>query len=163
MYSFKDVVGLKTIATLRHRLPLQELRRVGAWLHERYDAPWTELRFFVLGDAVVLEDGEGARRVAGTDQTVLTIALSDIEQETQSAARVLLERRPDQIGRIVRNRYVQHNSWVLDGTRIPTSAIWAFHEAGFKTSAIQREYPRLMDEDVEAAIAFESQRERMAG
>lgn len=38
IYSFRDVVGLRTIAILRnvHRIPLQELRRVGAWLKERH-------------------------------------------------------------------------------------------------------------------------------
>ena len=38
IYGFRDLVGLKAISVLRidHNLPLQELRRVGAWLHERY-------------------------------------------------------------------------------------------------------------------------------
>lgn len=41
IYSFRDVVGLGTTSILRniHRVPLQELRRVGAWLKERHDAP----------------------------------------------------------------------------------------------------------------------------
>ena len=155
MYSFKDVVGLKTIAKLRDRLPLQELRRIGVWLHERYAEPWTNLQFFVVGRQVVFEDPEGRRGLAGSGQAVLPILLGDVERETEAAAADLLSRRPDQIGHIVRNRYVQHNAWVIDGTRIPTSAVWDFQTAGFSVEQIQREYPRLTVADVLSAIAFE--------
>ena len=162
MYSFKDVVGLKTIANLRQQLPLQELRRVGAWLHERYEEPWNTLQFWVVGRCVAFEDPEGMRRMAGDDRMILPISVGEIEEEAERAATDLVCRRPDQIGRIVRNRYVQHNAWVLDGTRIPTSAVWNFHDAGYDVEAIQREYPRLTAEDVCAAIAFE-ERDRKAG
>jgi DNA-binding transcriptional MerR regulator len=51
IYSFRDVVGLRTIAILRnlHRIPLQELRRVGAWLKDNHDEPWSRLRFALEG------------------------------------------------------------------------------------------------------------------
>lgn len=37
IYSFRDVVGLRAISILRktHKIPLQELRRVGEWLRGR--------------------------------------------------------------------------------------------------------------------------------
>src|SRR5438105_15922023 len=46
IYSFRDVVGLRAIAILRnsHHVPLQELRRVGAWLKQHHDSPWSGLR-----------------------------------------------------------------------------------------------------------------------
>lgn len=157
MYAFKDVVGLKTIAKLRDRLPLQELRRLGLWLKERYEEPWSELHFFVIGRQVVFEDPSGFRGVVGSSQGVLPIRLAEIERETAQAATELLERRPEQLGGIVRNRYVQHNAWVVDGTRIPTRAIWDFHEAGFSPADILREYPRLKELDVAAALDFERQ------
>jgi uncharacterized protein (DUF433 family) len=163
MYSFKDVVGLRTIARLRDRLPLQELRRIGAWLGERYDEPWATLKFFVVGRKVIFEDPDGQRGLAGSAQSVLPIALCEIEAEAEQAARALLKRSEDQIGRIVRNRYVQHNAWVVDGTRIPTAAVWDFHRAGYSAGAIRREYPRLTAADVKAAIAFERQRALKAG
>ncbi|HXU25360.1 MAG TPA: DUF433 domain-containing protein [Tepidiformaceae bacterium] len=158
MYAFKDVVGLKTIAKLRDRLSLQELRRIGLWLNERYEQPWSELRFFIVGRQVVFEDQSGHRGLAGSPQGVLPIRLAEIEEETELAAATLLHRAPGQIGHIVRNRYVQHNAWIVDGTRIPTRAIWDFHEAGFSAADILREYPRLTGADVAAALRFEQQR-----
>jgi uncharacterized protein (DUF433 family) len=98
----------------------------------------------------------------GHGQTVLSIALEPIASEMRDAAARLRERSKDQLGRIVRNRYVVHNAWTLAGTRIPTSAIWSFHSAGFDIEAIIREYPKLTSRDVRAAIEFESKRRRAA-
>jgi uncharacterized protein (DUF433 family) len=77
----------------------------------------------------------------------------------RSAADRLRERQRDQIGRIVRNRYVVHNAWVVAGTRIPTTGIWNYHVAGYSATDIIREYPRLTKADVRAAIAFEKRRQ----
>lgn len=162
MYSYRDVVGLRAIATLRDKVPLQQLRRVGQWLYDRHEEPWSRLRFQVFGREVVFEDESGIPRVAGTDQVVLSILMTDVEQDASRAARQLLEREPDQIGNIVRARNVQHNAWVLDGTRIPTSAILDFHEAGYTTKQILQEYPRLTQRDVESALSFEASRAQRA-
>ncbi len=163
MYSFRDVVGLRTIAMLRGRLSLQELRKVGEWLHERYEEPWSELRFSVFGRNVVFDDGSGVQQVAGSGQVVLSILLGDVERAAKLAAEALLDRQPEQLGNIVRSRNVQHNAWVVDGTRIPTSAIFDFFLAGFGAKAIQKEYPRLTTADIQAAIAFEQKRALKAG
>jgi uncharacterized protein (DUF433 family) len=161
IYSFRDVVGLRTIAILRntHRVPLQELRRVGEWLHQRHDTPWSSLRFALSGRRVVFYDpgSEIPVEPRGAGQKVLPIALEPIANEMRTAAESLRERRSDQIGKLSRNRYVVHNAWVVSGTRVPTSAIWNWHAAGHSVDAIIAEYPRLTPEDVEAAIAFERQ------
>lgn len=166
IYSFRDLVGLRTIAVLRkrHRVPLQELRRVGAWLNEQHDKPWSSLRFALLGRKVVFfEPGTGdVVEPRGHGQRVLPIALEPIANEMRNAAERLRERSADQVGKIARNRYVVHNSWVIAGTRIPTQAIWNYHEAGFSTEAIVAEYPRLTTEDVRAAVEFETDRQRVA-
>lgn len=47
---------------------------------------------------------------------------------------------------------------MLDGTRIPTSAIWNLHEAGYSDDQIIYEYPRLSQADIAAALAFERAR-----
>lgn len=162
IYSFRDVVGLRTIAILRnqHRVPLQELRRVGAWLHQHHDAPWSSLRFALLGRRVVFIEPESGIAVEprGKGQTVLSIALEVIANEMRGAAEQLRERSADQVGQLARNRYVVHNAWVVAGTRIPTSAIWNFHQAGYDANAIIKEYPRLAPEDVRKAIDFEASR-----
>lgn len=61
----------------------------------------------------------------------MPIALEPIAAEMSEAAARLRERRDEQLGQIARNRYVVHNAWVVAGTRIPTLAIWNYHEAGY--------------------------------
>jgi uncharacterized protein (DUF433 family) len=91
----------------------------------------------------------------GAGQEVLPIALEEIANEMRSAALELRERKAEQIGQLSRHRYVVHNAWVIAGTRIPTSAIWHFFQAGYSTEQIIHEYPRITTADVEAAIDFE--------
>jgi uncharacterized protein (DUF433 family) len=162
IYTFRDVVGLRTIAILRnqHRIPLQELRRVGEWLRAHYQTPWSSLRFALSGRKVAFFDPvAGVAMEAGdAKQTVLTIALEAIANEMQKAADRLRERDASQIGHIVRNRYVVHNAWTLAGTRVTTEAVWNFHQAGYKPEKIIEEYPRLTRKDIQEAIRFEAKR-----
>lgn len=166
IYSFRDVVGLRTIANLRnkHKVPLQELRRVGAWLQREHETPWSSLRFALKGRAVVFIDPRSGTPIEarGRGQAVLAIGLLPIANEMRKAAERLRERQPDQIGKLERKRYVVHNAWVVAGTRIPTEAIWNFHEAGRSAKEIIAEYPRLTPADVRSAIEFESSRRKRA-
>jgi uncharacterized protein (DUF433 family) len=166
IYSFRDLVGLRLIAILRkkHHVPLQELRRVGQWLGERHEEPWSSLRFGLMGRSVVFFDPDGSVFVEprGAGQEVMTIDVEPIANEMSAAADRLRQRERKQFGKVVRNRYVVHNAWVIEGTRIPTSAIWNFHEAGYSEKAIIGEYPGLTMTDVRAAIAFERKRSRAA-
>lgn len=166
IYSFRDVVGLRTIAILREKLPLQELRRVGEWLRHHHETatPWSSLRFALAGRKVVFFDPATGNptEARGKGQIVFNVALEPIAEDMRKAAERLREREPDQIGQIVRNRYVVHNAWTVAGTRIPTESIWNFHRAGYDTAAILKEYPRLRAKDVTAAIEFEAERQRKA-
>ena len=166
IYSFRDVVGLRTIAVLRTKygIPLQELRRVGEWLHARHDAPWSSLRFAVQRRKVVFFEPQSGAAVEprGAGQKVFPIALEPIASEMRAASEKLRERRDEEIGKLARNRYVVRNAWVVAGTRIPTAAIWNFHEAGYSPGDIIAEYPRLTTDDISSAIAFESRRKRVA-
>ena len=98
----------------------------------------------------------------GAGQSVIEIDLEVIANDMRTEAARLRERRSDQIGTVVRNRYVVHNAWVVGGTRIPTLAIWNFHQAGYNTDQIVKEYPRLTVTDVNAAIEFEANRHQVA-
>jgi uncharacterized protein (DUF433 family) len=162
IYSFHDVVGLRTLAMLRneHKIPLQELRKIGAWLKQNYGTPWASLRFFVAGCEVYFDDPRDQVRRSGSnpDQTVIPIEMQRIAAETEAAADKLRERTPDEIGTIVRHRYTSHNAPLIVGTRIRTEAIWNFHQAGYSTDEIIRQYPRLTAEDVQAAITYEQRR-----
>jgi DNA-binding transcriptional MerR regulator len=176
IYSFRDVVALRTIAILRneHRVPLQELRRVGEWLSKFHQTPWSGLRFYVAGKNAFFEDpqtgkpfstrplGQGALSV--DLQGAVPVDLEQIARELQIAAWRLRDRQPEQIGKFERHRQVVQNAQVIAGTRVPTAAIWNLHRAGFEDNAIIREYPRLKPEDIKAAIEYEyARRKKRAG
>ena len=166
IYTFRDIVGLRAIAVLRvnHNLPLQELRRVGEWLHERYDEPWSSLRLGVSGKNVIFFDPESgeATEAKGQGQRVMeVVCLEEIAAEMGRAAESLKD-RSDKIGQIERHRQVASSSWVVGGTRVRTEAIWNFHEAGYDTATILTEYPQLKPEDVKAAIEFEAKQRQAA-
>lgn len=163
-YSFRDLVGLRTIALLRntHRIPLQELRAVARWLAEHPTDSWSSLTFYVSGRRVFFDDPETGARLAARPlrQSALPIHMEQILRETHGAAARLCERTPQSIGKIERHRYIARNEPVLAGTRVPTGAIWNLHEAGYDTGAIIREYPRLTSEDVRAALDYEKEQHR---
>ena len=169
IYSFRDLVGLRTLGELRdrYRLPLQTLRVVGQWLRDRYSEPWASLRFYVQGTGrtadILLRDPESdtilsARRQG---QVAIAIELEPIARRIEKDAAKLTQRTDDQFGKVVQNRYVLGNAPVLAGTRIPTAAVWNFHQAGYDTQAILREYPRLTAIDIRNAIAYEHERRHL--
>lgn len=159
IYSFRDVVGLRTIAILRkdHRLPLQELRKVGAWLQRHHETPWASLTIYVSGRRVYFDDPRTGLRMEAKPQgrPVLPFAMERVAQQVAIAAERLKKRKPQEVGKVIRNRYVVHNAPVLAGTRIPTSAISNLRDAGYTVRGIIREYPRLKPKDVQAAVKYE--------
>ena len=58
IYSFRDVVSLRTIGILRnkHHIPLPALRRAGTWLSERHGTPWASLQFRISGKGLYYID-----------------------------------------------------------------------------------------------------------
>jgi DNA-binding transcriptional MerR regulator len=123
VYSFRDVVGLRTIAILRnvHHVPLQELRKVGEWLAGHCETPWASLVFFVGGRKVYFEDPTGVLYAGRRPtQTALRILLSAVEEDVNETANRLRQRLADDIGQIHRNRFVVSNAPCIAGTRIPT-------------------------------------------
>lgn len=133
---------------------------MGEWLAEHHEAPWSSLRFYVGGRHVFFEDPRIRARRAGTQpaQIALPIEMEAIAEEMESAAKRLRERDPQDVGQISRSRHFHGGDAVLKGTRIPTSAIWDFYEAGYRVDAILREYPTLTRQDVLAAISYEERR-----
>lgn len=165
IYSFRDVVALRVLAMLRneHRASLQELRKVGEWLACHPENSWTMSKFYVAGRRVYFYNPRSNSFHQGSrpQQTVTPIEVQEVVTDTERRARLLQERGEEEIGKIIQHRYISHNEPVLAGTRIRSSAIWRFHRAGYSTEEILKEYPRLTEKDIEAAIAFES-RQRQA-
>jgi uncharacterized protein (DUF433 family) len=131
LYSFRDVIALRALAVLRGRASETEWRRLARSLERSAEPP-----------------------------SLSTLDLTVVANEVRCAIPNLRERTEAQLGRIERHRFVMRNASVVAGTRIPTSAIWNFHAAGYTTSAIIREYPNLTRRDVTAEIDFERRRHR---
>ncbi len=157
IYSFRDVVSLRALALIRReaRVSFKEILKASEYLSQHYDSPWSELKFGLLGDKLVFWDPEHKRWSHATGQELLELNVEGIPEEIKRAIPGTLRRDESNYGVITKNRYVQHNRPIIAGTRIPTSSIWASHEAGYSPQRILEEYPHLELEDVKAAVEFE--------
>lgn len=159
VYSFRDLVGLSTLARLRqeHGIAPAELRRFGEWLTQTYREPWSSVRFAVRGKHILFGDGTPDTSPCADEPCVEydTLALA---RETAIATHRLQERSPDTIGKVTRSRYIRFGKPVLAGTRITTKEVADYHRAGYTTEAIIERYPYLTQEDVGVALAFDEQR-----
>ncbi len=159
IYSFRDLVTLRTLSLLRkqHRLPLDELRKAGAYLQEFSERPWIDLSLRIQGRILVFRNPATGQWTAAdaSGQTVMTIDLQKISEESERVARLLTRRDPRHFGKITRNRYVMNNAWSLSGTRIPIDAVIELHGAGFSDNEILKQYPTLHQADIDVALSFD--------
>lgn len=151
VYSFRDLVGLRTLAILtkNFRVPLSELRKAAAELEKRADRPWSEIPLAVVKRKVVF-DLDSAPRDADGQLIGSHIPLPTIAEEVARAAEELRNRDKAKVGLIERRRYVAHNAPVIAGTRIPARAIQSFIEDGFSDASIIKEYPSITRLDIAA-------------
>jgi DNA-binding transcriptional MerR regulator len=160
LYSFKDVVALRTLGLLRneHGVPLQHLRKVAEKLSHLADDLWTKTTLYVLNKKVIIhEPGSGRLQEVVTGQYVIGIELNTIISETKKDVEKMHRRDPNKVGLVERTKFVSRNAWVVGGTRIPTAAIRHFKEAGYTIEQIIAEYPDLTRRDIEAALLHEVQ------
>lgn len=157
VYSFRDVVGLRTLGVLRkyHKIPLQQLRKVARQLSQYNESPWSKLTLYVFRGEVHFREPETEKLRGALSGQYTHIRLQSIIQDIVAEAEKLKHRTSAQIGRIERNRYIVHRAWVVAGTRIPTKAIWNFTKAGYSPEGIIREYPLLTVQDIDVALAHE--------
>jgi DNA-binding transcriptional MerR regulator len=165
LYSFRDIVALRTLSVLRNQynVALQHLRKVADKLsHLGYDL-WTRTTLYVLNRKVIFhEPGTNLPQEVVSGQYVMGLPLKTIISDTSRDVEKMRRRAPDKIGRIERSRYVNHNAWVVGGTRIPTAAIRRFKEAGYTEEQIIAEYPDLTPADIKAALLHEEQKSSAA-
>jgi uncharacterized protein (DUF433 family) len=175
IYSFRDVVGLRTIGRLRNKygVPLNpDLRRISEDLKNTPDSDWSKLVFYedpIAGPSrkgastgrrkrarVYFRYPDSADIIASSPhgQRPLFEMRTVIQNVERNLAR-MNRRKPKQIGKVEQHRYVVRNEPVIAGTRIPTAAVYRLHQAGFTSEAIIREFPRLKPADVDAAIKHE--------
>lgn len=155
IYSFDDVVGLRTLKILRseHRIPLPQLRKVAKKLMEYAGKPWSELTLYVLnGEVHYLNPQTLKVEGAVTGQYASLVPISNVVEEMREKANRLRRRADEQKGKIERHRFVVHNQPIVAGTRIPISAIRNFADAGYTHEQIRRQYPSLSTADIQAAL-----------
>jgi DNA-binding transcriptional MerR regulator len=157
IYSFRDVVGLRTLYKLTEEfhISLQHLRKVAAKLSDLSNDLWSSQVLYVLDKKVVFDEtGAGRLREVLSDQYVNGLALGEVISDMQRAVDQLRRRRDHQIGQITRSRFVNRNAAVVAGTRIPVSAIREFAGAGYTVQQIIEEYPDLTERDITAALTY---------
>lgn len=149
VYSFRDLVGLRTLAVLTtiYRVPLREIRKAASELSKRSDRPWAEIPLAVLKGKVVF-DLDASPRDADGQFAGKHVPLPAIAEEVTNLSQLLRKRDKSQIGHTERHRFVAHNAEVIAGTRIPVAAIESFIRAGYDDQGILQEYPSLELADV---------------
>lgn len=155
LYSFRDLVSLQVLNDLRNekKVPLKHLRDVSKKLSHLGDRKWSGTTLYVLGKRVVLEDPSTKDRedvVSG--QRVFNIPLRVVIKNTRDRIKEL-NNRDSALGQFTRGKFVAYNELVFSGTRIPVSTVIEFHEAGYSSAGIRREFPDLTEADVTAAIS----------
>ena len=157
VYSFRDVVGLRTLSILRkqYKVSLQHLRKVAEELSHLGDALWSETTLYVMNREVYFREPETGVIRGVLSRQYTDLPLRSIISDVSAEASKLRERTAEQVGQVDRHRYIAHNAWVVAGTRIPTKAIQRFKEAGYSIENILREYPTITEKDVQAALKHE--------
>jgi uncharacterized protein (DUF433 family) len=158
LYSFRDVVGLRTIAVLlkEHHVSLRELKRAAHELTDRGFKNWANIKLYVVNRQVHFRLPNSSAVEGIWDGQYAMLPVIDVINDISDRVSELKQRTASQFGKIEQNRYVARNSWVISGTRIPTASIRRFSEAGYSVEQIMREYPTLTRQDVEEALSHEN-------
>jgi len=153
IYSFKDVVGLRTLSILKntYKCSLPHLREVAEKLAAYSKTPWADLTLYVWKRKVQFDEPETGQTRGVVDGQYALLPIRSVIEDVRKDAERLRERTSSQIGQIEKHRYVSHQAAVISGTRIRVATILHFIEAGYSTTDILKEYPGLTVADIEAA------------
>lgn len=161
VYSFRDIVALRVLNSLRNQfgVSLQHLREVSDKLAHLADDRWTKTRLYVLKKKVVWQEPDSdIHKEVVSEQYVVPVVLLTVIADTKNDIAKLNARDGSDVGRIEKNRFVSHNASVVAGTRIQVAAIKRFANAGYSNAQIISEYPDLTESDIEAALNHGSRR-----
>ncbi len=152
VYSFRDLVSLRTLRVLRdrHRISLQHLRTVLDKLTAYSDAPFAELTLRVQGQEVHFDEPDTGRTRGVVSGQYVLLPIIDVINDVHAAANRMTRRAETDYGKTEQHRNISHNLRVISGTRVPVRAIQRFLEAGHTTSTIMEEYPSITSADIEA-------------
>lgn len=158
VYSFRDIVALRVLASLRneHKVSVQHLRQVKQKFAKGDQESWIGVRLYVVNKRVHwIEPDSGLPQDIASGQYTF-IDLDSVIAATEEQIKELNTRNPKKVGKIEKIRTLNHSAPVIAGTRIPVQAIKRFHEAGYDVNAIRQEYPDLSPADVKAALAYKA-------
>lgn len=157
VYSFRDVVGLRTLSLLRnkHNISFQKVRKFAEKLANYDTSLWSKSQIFVFGRELYVGSSSGRIAANREGQYVPIVFLSNVIGEVSRGMEELKRREPRQFGKVTKSRFVARNAATIDGTRIPVATIKRYSAAGFSIKQILAEYPTLTEHDVRAAIAYE--------
>ncbi|MHA7773906.1 DUF433 domain-containing protein [Roseibium sp. M-1] len=159
IYSFKDAVGLRTLAKLRSifKISFIRLEQLAKVMEQDGIHHWADARVWVVkGEPHYLRPEQNEVKGAETGQLAM-LPIIDVIEEVKSRVEDLKKRSQETFGKVERHKFVARNSWVISGTRIPTATIRRYHEAGFTKAQILEEYPTLTETDIDAALAHEKE------
>lgn len=158
LYSFKDIVCLRTIAILlnEHKVPLRRLRETFEHLFNMDQSKWASETLYVLGRRVYFETPEGGdfQETTSPQMALHYLPLRKVAAETAQAVVEAKKRPADSIGTIEKIRGIRGSRPVIGGTRVPVQTIVDYHKDGASIDEILSEYPSLKREDVVAALRY---------
>ncbi len=165
VYSFRDVVGLRTLSLLRnkHKISFQKLRTFAEDLAIYDSSLWATSQVYLLGKELYVGQPDGKFAENKEGQFAPVVFLVNVIGEVERGMNELRQRSPKQIGRISKNRFVARNAATIEGTRIPVATIKRYSDAGYSVREILDEYPSLTKSDIRAALAYkEDKKQRVA-
>jgi uncharacterized protein (DUF433 family)/DNA-binding transcriptional MerR regulator len=157
IYSFRDIVSLRVLNQLRnvHNVSMPELRKAAAKLAHLGEDLWAKTTLWVHRGKVVYQEPTTKKRYEVTtsqwlfSELPLRIAIND----THKAIADMNKRGHDEVGKVVRTKYINNMAWVIAGTRIPVQVIKDYVAAGYGEDRILKDYPDLTAADIKAALA----------
>lgn len=163
VYSFEDIVGLRTLGLLRERVSMQHLKKAADKLKKHSGKPWSQLTLYTLNREVHFRNpGDGKIEGAVSGQYGATIPLESVADEMREKANELRNRDRSKFGTIERHKFVMGNAPVFGGTRIPVADVQSLLKAGYTAKQIIDEFPDLTKADIEAARDFNESLTRAA-
>lgn len=157
MYSFADLVNLRTVRALIERgMSPKRVRTAWTYLQSLGISEISAAKLYVYaGDVYVHHhDALVAASRGGQSAMPAAVALAPIVAEVEARVQGLSERMPNEIGSTERSRYVVNGEEVFAGTRIPVTMIAAHLRNGWPRLEIFKEYPRLRDADIDLAEEY---------
>jgi hypothetical protein len=158
LYSFRDLVTLRLLQQLavEYNVLPSELRATGERLAKAGE-DWLSRRLWVRNRRVIWKEPQSGRKQEVTTGQFVTneIPLRSLARDMVKRIGRDSERKPEDLGKVITDRFTLRNRPFLSGTRVAVASIKDFHEAGYSIPKILEEYPGITAVDVQAAIDYE--------